>query len=182
LEFDVADVRIRVLTPELAAAKYATLTAVAGLTKSAVGLGNVDNTADSTKPVSTAQKAYIDAADALKADAAATTTALAGKADASATTSALAGKADAAATASALALKADASAVYTKTQVDDKVAAGVGSSPIRLWDKTARTWPAVGNGSAPVVFMSTNDKTADVPAGMRVELDVWIPHVDATNA
>lgn len=37
-----------------------------GLTKSSVGLGNVDNTSDANKPVSTAQQAAIDAAaDAL---------------------------------------------------------------------------------------------------------------------
>jgi hypothetical protein len=47
----------------------------AGLTKADVGLGNADNTADSAKPVSTAQQAALDA----KADAAATTAALAGK-------------------------------------------------------------------------------------------------------
>lgn len=34
---------------------------VSGVTKAHVGLGNVDNTADTAKPVSTAQKAYIDA-------------------------------------------------------------------------------------------------------------------------
>lgn len=135
----MADIRIRVLTPELAATTYATKASVAAVTKTALGLGNVDNTADVNKPLSSAA-----------------TTALAGK--------------------------ADVSAVYTKAQVDDKVGSGVGVSPIRLWDKTARTWPAVGSGSTPVVFMSTNDKTAEVPTGMRVELDVWIPHVDATNA
>jgi hypothetical protein len=178
----MAELRIRVLTPELAAQKYATLTSVATLTKSAVGLGNVDNTADSTKPVSTAQKAYIDAADALKADAAATTTALAGKADASATTSALAGKADAAATTSALALKADASNVYTKTQVDDKVAAGVGASPFRAWNPSTRVWPALGSTTAPVFYVSTNDATATAPSEARQNFDMWIQHPDAVTS
>jgi hypothetical protein len=46
-----------------------------GITKSHVGLGNVDNTADTAKPVSTAQQTALDA----KADASATTSALAGK-------------------------------------------------------------------------------------------------------
>ena len=45
------------------------------VTKAQVGLGNVDNTADTAKPVSTAQQTALD----LKADAAATTSALAGK-------------------------------------------------------------------------------------------------------
>jgi len=45
------------------------------LDKAAVGLGNVNNSSDAAKPVSTAQAAAI----ALKADGAATTTALAGK-------------------------------------------------------------------------------------------------------
>jgi hypothetical protein len=158
--------RIRVLTPENAVnmVRVAILgkadlvdgklpsAQLPALSKSLVGLGNVDNTADASKPLS------------------------------SAAVTALAAKADQGATTAALAAKADAAAVYTKAQVDDKVGSGVGASPIRLWDKSARTWPAVGSGSAPVVFMSTNDKTADVPTGMRVELDVWIPHVDATNA
>ena len=35
---------------------------MAGITKAMVGLGNVDNTADTAKPVSTLQQAAIDAA------------------------------------------------------------------------------------------------------------------------
>ena len=46
-------------------------TAVAALTKSSVGLGNVDNTADASKPVSTAQQTALDAK--LSTAAAATT-------------------------------------------------------------------------------------------------------------
>jgi len=64
-------------------AQVNTVSSVAGktgavtLAKADVGLSNVDNTADTAKPVSTAQQAALDA----KADAAAVTTALAGKAN-----------------------------------------------------------------------------------------------------
>ena len=49
-----------------AAATYATIASptftgtVSGITKSMVGLGNVDNTADSAKPISTATQAALD--------------------------------------------------------------------------------------------------------------------------
>lgn len=58
--------------------------------KTDLGLANVDNTADSAKPVSTAQQAALN----LKADASAVTTALGLKADTTALTSGLAGKVD----------------------------------------------------------------------------------------
>lgn len=76
-------------------AQVNTVTSVAGKTgavaldKSDVGLGDVDNTSDADKPVSTATQDALDQ----KADATATATALAGKADAAATTAALATKA-----------------------------------------------------------------------------------------
>ena len=41
---------------------------VSGLTKSTVGLSNVDNTSDVNKPLSTAQKSYVDTGLALKAN------------------------------------------------------------------------------------------------------------------
>lgn len=100
------------------AGKQATLTAGAnitinGTTISASGTGGStplvnDLTTGGTNAALTAEqgktlKGLVDA----KADAAATTSALAAKADASATTAALAGKADAAATTTALAGKAD---------------------------------------------------------------------------
>jgi hypothetical protein len=72
--------------------------------KTDLGLGNVNNTADADKPVSTAQAAAISAAVAGKADASAVATALAAKADASA----LAAKADTATVTAALATKAAA--------------------------------------------------------------------------
>lgn len=68
------------------------VTSVAGrtgdvtLTKTDVGLGNVDNTSDANKPVSTAQAAAI----ALKADSSSVTAALALKADTTALTAGLA--------------------------------------------------------------------------------------------
>lgn len=49
------------------------------VTKSQVGLGNVDNTSDANKPVSTAQAASMNSALALKLDISAANTALAGK-------------------------------------------------------------------------------------------------------
>jgi hypothetical protein len=56
------------------------------------------------------------------------------------------------------------------------------ASGVRLWNKTTRTWPAINGATLPVIFISTNDKTADIPTAMRVEFDIWIPHADATNA
>jgi hypothetical protein len=87
-----------------------------------VGLGNVDNTSDIDKPISTATQAALDlkanAADvttslALKANAADVTTALALKANAADVTTALALKANAADVTTALALKANAADVTT---------------------------------------------------------------------
>jgi hypothetical protein len=54
---------------------YSALKTSLSLSKSDVGLGNVDNTADTAKPVSTAQQTALD----LKADASALTSGLAGK-------------------------------------------------------------------------------------------------------
>lgn len=68
------------------------------VTKSSLGLGNVDNTSDASKPISTATQAALDA----KADK----TSFYTKAD----------------TDTALATKADISSVYTKTEADDKFA------------------------------------------------------------
>lgn len=93
------------------------------ITKANIGLGNVDNTSDADKPVSTAQQAELDK-----------------KADASDVTSKLALKADASDVTSKLALKADKSEIpdvtnfitkavndlvnyYTKAQIDTKVEA-----------------------------------------------------------
>jgi lysophospholipase L1-like esterase len=84
------------------------------------------------------------------------------------------------AVAAALKLKADADKVYSKAEVDAKVAAA--SSPIRLWNATTRAWPAIGSTTQPVIFMSTNDKTAPAPTDMRIDLDVWMPHVDSAIA
>lgn len=64
------------------------LSANVTLVKADVGLGNVDNTSDANKPVSTAQQAALDA----KATTAALTAGLAGKADTSALTAGLATK------------------------------------------------------------------------------------------
>ncbi len=76
---------------------------VSGITKAMVGLGNVDNTADVNKPVSTATQAALD----LKANAIDVTTALALKANAADVTTALALKANAADVTAALDLKVD---------------------------------------------------------------------------
>ncbi len=76
---------------------------VSGITKAMVGLGNVDNTADANKPVSTATQAALD----LKANATDVTTALALKANAADVTTVLALKANAADVTAALDLKVD---------------------------------------------------------------------------
>jgi hypothetical protein len=76
---------------------------VSGITKAMVGLGNVDNTADIDKPVSTATQTALD----LKANATDVTTALALKANASDVNTALALKANAADVTTALDLKVD---------------------------------------------------------------------------
>ncbi len=76
---------------------------VRGITKAMVGLGNVDNTADLDKPVSTATQAALD----LKANTADVTTALALKANAADVTTALALKANTADVNNALDLKVD---------------------------------------------------------------------------
>ncbi len=91
---------------------------VSGITKAMVGLGNVDNTADVNKPVSTATQAALD----LKANATDVTTALALKANAADVTTALALKANAADVTTALALKANAADVTTALDLKvDKV-------------------------------------------------------------
>jgi hypothetical protein len=79
-------------------------------------------------------------------------------------------------------LKADVSNVYTKTQVDDKVAAGVGASPFRAWNPSTRVWPALGSTTAPVLFVSTNDSTATAPTEARQNFDMWIQHPDAVTS
>ena len=76
---------------------------VSGITKAMVGLGNVDNTTDLNKPVSTATQAALD----LKANATDVTTALALKANAADVTTALALKSNAADVTTALDLKVD---------------------------------------------------------------------------
>lgn len=72
------------------------VTAQAGdYTKAQVGLGNVDNTSDVGKPVSTAQQAALDLKETItahNADVATLNASIAAKADAAATTTALAGK------------------------------------------------------------------------------------------
>ena len=49
----------------------------------------------------------------------------------------------------------------------------------RVWNATTRTYPAIGSETGPVWFISTNDVTADAPAEMRLNFDIWTPHVDA---
>ena len=56
---NVADAKSEAITAAGTAADTKVSTAVAALTKSSVGLGNVDNTSDASKPVSTAQASAI---------------------------------------------------------------------------------------------------------------------------
>jgi hypothetical protein len=91
---------------------------VKGITKAMVGLGNVDNTSDIDKPISTATQAALD----LKANAADVTTSLALKANAADVTTSLALKANAADVTTSLALKANAADVTTALDLKvDKV-------------------------------------------------------------
>jgi hypothetical protein len=80
---------------------------VSGITKAMVGLGNVDNTSDLNKPISTATQAALD----LKANASDVTTALALKANTADVNTALALKANTTDVNTALALKANTSDV-----------------------------------------------------------------------
>lgn len=126
---------------------------VSGVSKSMVGLGNVDNTSDAAKPVSTAQqtalnlkanlaspaftgtptgitKAHVglgnvdNTADSAKPVSTAQQTALDLKADAAATATALGTKADATATTNALALKENTlKSVNTRTATPYNIAA-----------------------------------------------------------
>jgi hypothetical protein len=91
---------------------------VSGITKAMVGLGNVDNTSDLNKPVSTATQAALD----LKANTADVTTALALKANTADVTTALDLKANTADVTTALALKANTADVTTALDLKvDKV-------------------------------------------------------------
>jgi hypothetical protein len=112
---------------------------VTGITKAMVGLGNVDNTADTAKPVSTAQAAAL----ALKAPLASPTftgtvsgitatmvglgnvdnTSDVNKPVSTATTAAIKVETDRAVAAEAL--KADRATTYTKTEVDAAIAAAI---------------------------------------------------------
>lgn len=101
------------------------------ITKANVGLGNVDNTADADKPISTATQTALDK----KANSADVTTELAKKANTADVNTELAKKADSSDVTGKLALKADKSEItdfitkavndltyyYTKTQIDGKV-------------------------------------------------------------
>ena len=94
--------------------------AVAGITPSMIGLGNVNNTSDVDKPVSTATQnalgssvSMINAALALKADTAALTS-------------------NAATLTSAIGLKADTANTYNKTDVDTKTTSLLNNAPIAL--------------------------------------------------
>jgi hypothetical protein len=81
---------------------------VSGITKAMVGLGNVDNTSDASKPVSTATQTALD----LKANSA----------DVYSKT-----EVD-----TAVSAKADSSSVYTKTETDSAIQAVVGAAPAAL--------------------------------------------------
>ena len=82
---------------------------VSGITKAMVGLGNVDNTSDLNKPISTATQAALD----LKANATDVNTALALKANTTDVNTALALKANTSDVTTALSLKANAADVNT---------------------------------------------------------------------
>ncbi len=84
------------------------------VTKEQVGLGNVDNTSDMSKPVSTLQQAALD----LKADTTDVVNALSGKADTTDVVNALSGKADTTDVVNALSGKADKADTYTKDEVN----------------------------------------------------------------
>lgn len=97
---------------------------VSGITKDTVGLGNVDNTSDANKPISTDTQTALDA----KASALYVNTELGKKADKTTTytkteTDTLLGnKANSTDVTLQLATKADTTSTYTRTEIDNKVA------------------------------------------------------------
>jgi hypothetical protein len=106
-------------------------TGIVTLVKADVGLGNVDNTTDAAKPVSTATQAALD----LKAPIAnptftgtvtGVTKAMVGLGNVDNTTDAA--KPVSTAQAAAIALKANQTTTYTKTEVDTLIAAGTGTA------------------------------------------------------
>lgn len=114
-----------------------------GLTKAHVGLGSVDNTSDVGKPISTATQTALDA----KADAAATTTALAGKAS----TGSVAAKAD---TTYVDALLGPASGVELYL-----------TAPLSVPDQVLTVVPWTGERSDPGGFHAPNATDIILPAG-----------------
>jgi hypothetical protein len=116
------------LSETLSIAGGGTGATTAAAARTNLGLGNVDNTSDAAKPISTATQGAL----ATKANANEVTTALATKANAAEVTSALATKANAAEVNTALATKANASEVTIslglKEDVSNKANTPLGTS------------------------------------------------------
>ena len=116
------------LSETLSIAGGGTGATTAAAARTNLGLGNVDNTADAAKPISTATQAALDT----KANADEVNTALATKANAAEVNTALATKANAAEVNTALATKANASDVTTslglKEDVSNKANTPLGTS------------------------------------------------------
>lgn len=174
------------------------------LDKTAVGLGNVTNTADSAKPVSSAQQAALD----LKVDSTAavhltgnetvagnkTWTGAATFSSTVAVPDDTFTIADTAGLQAALDAKISTTAVIDPTDVVDPadtnaglitgqrmltgVDAATGGVAVYVWNTVTHSWPTTRTSAAVRHFYSTNDVAATAPFGSGA-VDIWFQHKDA---
>jgi hypothetical protein len=127
-----------------------------------LGLGNVDNTSDAAKPVSTATKAALD----LKANATDVNAGLALKANSTEVTAALALKANTTDMTAALAAKADTGTIKTFV-VSQVAAATIADADANTKGKIKLSGDLAGTADAPTVpALALKANTADVTTGL----------------